>query len=240
MLSFLFRRLAIEFQYAHDNNLKIFKLIQSKLLQLNWKLFQPNSDELKLMFNLVNNSKFRLERFITKIICSINWSNLFEISNHKDLPDISFNLAYLLVKTSFKKSDLKIDDYPLHLIKIDDLKILSKLIEEKVQFEEYLINQNESSEMMFLILERSCFVNLNQKNILNNTLDNLIKEEDKLEFEFELQKRRLLYSKTYCEILLNSVRNNSSIYKKYLSELKMFFADFLYRTKIFEKGNRLM
>lgn len=236
MLLFLFRRLAVEFQHINDNNLKLFKLIQSKSLQLDWKLFLPNQYELELMFNLVNNTKFRSEKFVTKIICSINWSYLFNSINQKDQPSTIFYLAYILVKTSFKKSDLKVDELPFHSINLKDLDVLAKLIEQKVQIEEYLINQNESSELMFLILEMSCFVNTNQKKLLDDTFNNFESEEQSQQFKTDIQQRRLLYSKTFCLILLNSVRNNSSIYQKYPCQLKMFFADFLYRIKIFEKG----
>ena len=104
MLSFLFRRLAVEFQHINDTNLKMFKLIQTKALQLNWKLFMPDQEELTLMFNVVNDPKYRSEKFITKIICSIDWSSVFSLTNRKDLPSTAFYLAYILVKTSFKKS----------------------------------------------------------------------------------------------------------------------------------------
>ena len=104
MLSFLFRRLAIEFQHINETNLKLFKLVQTKTLQLDWKQFLPVQEELKLLFNLVNNPKFRPDKFVTKIICSIDWSLLFCTMNAKDLPESTFYLAYILVKTSFKKS----------------------------------------------------------------------------------------------------------------------------------------
>lgn len=120
---------------------------------------------------------------------------------------------------------------------VKELAALAKLIEEKVQIEEYLINQNESSELMFNMLEMSCFVAASQKQLLDDTFDGLESEADRAAFKSDLQQRRLVYSRTFCEILANSVKNNSSIYKKYPSELKMFFADFLYRIKVFEKGN---
>lgn len=123
---------------------------------------------------------------------------------------------------------------------VKDLAVLAKRIEEKVQIEEYLINQNESSELMFNMLEMSCFVAVSQKQLLEDKFDSLESEADRTNFKADLQKRRLVYSKTFCEILSNSVKNNSSIYKKYPSELKMFFADFLYRIKVFEKGNYLV
>lgn len=82
----------------------------------------------------------------------------------------------------------------------------------------------------------SCFVNANQKKLLEDTLDCLDSESAREQFKVDLQQRRVQYSKAFCEILSNSVKNNSSIYKKYPSELKMFFADFLYRIKIFEPG----
>lgn len=196
----------------------------------------PDQEELKLMFDVVNNTKCRSEKFMTKIICSIDWPALFSSVNRRDLPDTTFYLTYILVKTSFKKSDLNIDQYPFHCINVKDLTVLAKIIEEKVQIEEYLINQNESSELMFTILEMGCFVNVNQKKILENIFDSLETNADKENLINDLQQRRLIYSRTFCEILCNSVKNNSSIYKKYPSELKMFFADFLYRVRIFEKG----
>lgn len=104
MLSFLFRRLAVEFRHINEDNLKMFKLIQSKVLQLNWKLFLPDQDELCMMFEEINKSKFRSVKFITKLICSIDWPLLFSSTNDKDLPQTTFYLAYILVKTSFKKS----------------------------------------------------------------------------------------------------------------------------------------
>lgn len=122
---------------------------------------------------------------------------------------------------------------------VKDLATLAKLIEEKVQIEEYLINQNESSELMFNMLEMSCFVAASQKQLLEDTLASLESDADRTAFKADLQQRRLVYSRTFCEILCNSVKNNSSIYKKYPSELKMFFADFLYRIKVFEKGRHL-
>ena len=131
---------------------------------------------------------------------------------------------------------MKIDQFPFQRMTVKDLTVLAKLIEAKVQIEEYLINQNESSELMFNLLEMSCFVSANQKQLLEDTFDSLESEADRASFKADLQQRRLVYSKTFCEILSNSVKNNSSIYKKYPSELKMFFADFLYRIKIFEKG----
>ena len=124
----------------------------------------------------------------------------------------------------------------MHCIDVKNLAILTKLIEEKVEIEEFLINQNESSELMFRILEISCFMNANQKSLIEDTFDKLERTVDKDNFKIDLQQRRLLYSKSFCAILFSSVQNNSSIYKKYPSELKMFFADFLYRTKIFEEG----
>jgi len=234
MLSFLFRRLAVEFQHFNDTNIKIFKLIQTKILQLNWKLFLPNQEEQKLMFSVVNNPKYRSEKFITKIMCSIDWKVLFDSTNPKDLPESSFYLAYILVKNSFKESDLNVNQIPFHCININDLNVLAKLIEQRVQVEEYLINQNESSKLMFMILEMSCFVNANQKRLLESCSASLESESDRQHFIFDLQQRRLEYSRAFCEILANSVKDNSSIYQKYPSELKMFFADFLYRIKIFD------
>ena len=128
-----------------------------------------------------------------------------------------------------------INQFPFHRMSVKDLAVLAKLIEAKVQIEEYLINQNESSELMFNMLEMSCFVSASQKQLLEDTLNGLQSEADRANFLADLQQRRLIYSRTFCEILSNSVKNNSSIYKKYPSELKMFFADFLYRIKIFEK-----